>query len=55
MQEGKRGVERLLNSIYQNISENEIDKLAQLLNYVPGQLKEDIQAIPTVKVIDKEK
>lgn len=53
MQEKKHGVERLLNAIYQNIDDNNITTLARLLNYHEPQLREDIEAIKLVEVIDK--
>ena len=54
MQEGKHGVERLLNAIDQNIDENNIHVLARILNYHEPQLKQDIEAIRLIKVIDRE-
>ncbi len=51
MQEKKNGVRRLLNTIEQNINDNNISTLARLLNYHEGQLKEDIEAI---KLVDLE-
>ncbi|SEM59217.1 hypothetical protein SAMN04487770_15017 [Butyrivibrio sp. ob235] len=54
MQEKKYGVERLLNAIYQNIDENNIDTLASLLNYHKPQLKEDIESIKLVTIQDKD-
>jgi hypothetical protein len=54
MQEGKRGVERLLNAIYQNIDDHNIATLAKILNYHEPQLKEDIEAIRFVKVEKKD-
>ena len=54
MQEGKHGVERLLNAIDQNIDENNINVLARILNYHEPQLKQDIEAIRMIKVIDRE-
>ncbi len=54
MQERKHGVERLLNAIYQNIDDNNISTLARILNYHEPQLKEDIEAIKFVKVVNKE-
>lgn len=53
MQEKKHGVERLLRAIEQNIDDNNISTLARLLNYHEPQLKEDIEAIKLVEVIDK--
>lgn len=54
MQERKRGVERLLNSIYQNIDDKNISVLARLLNYHEPQLREDIEAIKMVSIHNKE-
>lgn len=53
MQEGKHGVERLLRAIEQNIDDSNIKLLAELLNYHEAQLKEDIEAIRMVSVINK--
>lgn len=54
MQEKKNGVKRLLSAIEQNIDDNNIGTLARLLNYHEPQLKEDIEAIRLVEVINKE-
>lgn len=54
MQEGSRGVERLLTAIEQNIDENNIHVLARILNYHEPQLKQDIEAIRMIKVVEKE-
>lgn len=54
MQEGAKGVERLLRAIEQNIDENNIGVLARILNYHEPQLKQDIEAIHTIKVTDKD-
>lgn len=54
MQEKSKGVERLLNAIYQNIDDNNISTLARLLNYHEPQLKEDIAAIKLVTISNKE-
>lgn len=53
MQENKYGVERLLNAIYQNIDDNNISTLARILNYHEPQLKQDIEAIANVTVLNK--
>ncbi len=53
MQEKSRGVERLLRSISQNIDDNNISTLADLLNYHEPQLREDIEAIKHVNIINK--
>lgn len=55
MQEGARGVKRLLEAIYQNADEYHIKALARLLNYHEPQLKQDIEAIRLVDVVNKEK
>lgn len=54
MQENKRGVERLLRSIENNIDDNNIHVLAGLLNYQEQQLREDIDAIRNVSVLNKD-
>lgn len=54
MQERNKGVERLLNAIYQNIDDGNIDRLADMLHYVPSQLKEDIEAIKMVTIQNKD-
>ncbi|WP_156036273.1 hypothetical protein [Butyrivibrio sp. AE3004] len=54
MQEKKHGVERLLNAIYQNVDDNNIDTFARLLNYEKSQLKQDIEAIKLVEISNKE-
>lgn len=54
MQEHKRGVERLLRSIENNIDDNNIHVLAGLLNYQEQQLREDIDAIRNVSVLNKD-
>lgn len=54
MQEKKNGVKRLLNSIAQNIDDNNIETLARLLNYHTPQLREDIEAISLVTVLNKD-
>ena len=54
MQEHKRGVERLLRSIEHNIDDNNIHVLAGLLNYQEQQLREDIDAIRNVSVLNKD-
>ncbi len=53
MQEKKHGVERLLKAIEQNIDDNNINTLAALLNYHEPQLKQDIEAIANVTVLNK--
>lgn len=54
MQEKKNGVKRLLAAIEQNIDDNNISTLAKLLNYHEPQLKQDIEAIKLVEVLNKE-
>ena len=54
MQEKKNGVKRLLNSINQNIDDNNIEILARLLNYHTPQLREDIEAISMITVLNKD-
>lgn len=54
MQERKYGVERLLRAIDQNIDDHNISTLARLLNYHEPQLKEDIEAIRLVEVVNKD-
>ena len=54
MQEKKNGVKRLLNSINQNIDDNNIEVLARLLNYHTPQLREDIEAISMITVLNKD-
>lgn len=54
MQEKKNGVKRLLAAIEQNIDENNISTLAKLLNYHEPQLKQDIEAIELVEVLNKD-
>lgn len=54
MQEKKFGVERLLRAINQNIDDSNIRTLASILNYEEKQLKEDIEAIKLVKIINKD-
>ncbi len=54
MQEKKQGVVRLLRSIENNIDDNNIHVLARLLNYQEQQLREDIDAIRNVSVLNKD-
>ena len=54
MQERKYGVERLLRAIEQNIDDSNLNTLAKLLNYHAPQLKEDIEAIHMVTVLNKD-
>ena len=54
MQEGAKGVERLLNAISNEIDDSKIETLAWLLHYHIPQLKEDIEAIKMIKISDKE-
>lgn len=54
MQEKKNGVKRLLNAINQNIDDSNIENLARLLNYHTPQLREDIEAISMVTVLNKD-
>lgn len=53
MQEKKQGVKRLLSAI-QRVDESQIWALATVLNYHEPQLREDIDAISLVAVVDKE-
>ena len=53
MQEKKNGVKRLLNAIQNNIDEHNIETLAKLLNYHLPQLREDIDGISFVEILDK--
>ena len=52
MQEGVAGVRRLLRTI-QNADDHNIKTLAKILNYEEKQLKQDIEAISKVNVLDK--
>ena len=54
MQEKKNGVKRLLRAIEQNIDDSNIETLARLLNYHTPQLREDIEAISLVTVLNKD-
>lgn len=54
MQERKHGVNRLLKAIEQSIDDNNIHTLARILNYHEPQLKEDIEAIKFVEVLNKD-
>ncbi len=54
MQERQRGVKRLLAAIQQNISSDNIHALAGLLNYHEPQLKQDIEAISFVTIVNTE-
>lgn len=54
MHEKKQGVVRLLRSIENNIDDNNIHVLAGLLNYQEQQLREDIDAIRNVSVLNKD-
>ena len=54
MQEYERGVRRLLTAINNEITEEKIEMFAWILHYDIRQLKDDIEAIPTVEVIRKE-
>lgn len=54
MQEKKQGVNRLLTAIQQNIDDSNIHVLAQMLNYHEPQLKQDIEAISLVKILNKD-
>lgn len=53
MQEKKQGVKRLLAAI-ENIDERHIENLARILNYHEPQLRQDIEAISYVAVVNKE-
>ncbi len=55
MQEKMYGVDRLLTAIQRNISADNINILAKLLNYNESQLKEDIEAISYVEIQNKDK
>ena len=50
MQEGKNGVKRLLGALSRC---DNIKALAELLNYYPEQLEQDIEAIDMIEVIEK--
>ena len=54
MQEKKQGVVQLLRSIENNIDDSNIHVLAGLLNYQEQQLREDIDAIRNVSVLNKD-
>ncbi|SFU89716.1 hypothetical protein [Butyrivibrio sp. M55] len=54
MYEKKQGVKRLLNSIYQNVDAGNIKVFAQILNYEESQLMQDIEAIKSVDIVNKE-
>lgn len=54
MQEGAKGVERLLRAIDNEIDDSKLEILAWLLHYHIPQLKDDIEAIKMVTVSDKE-
>ncbi len=54
MQERKYGVERLLKSLEQNIDDTNLHVLAGLLNYHEPQLKEDLEAIKEIVVLNKD-
>lgn len=54
MQEKNIGVKRLLRAISDNIDESNIDRLAMLINYDKSQLKQDIDGIQYVEVVNKE-
>jgi hypothetical protein len=54
MQEGKKGVERLLRALSNEINDENINILAWLLHYHIPTLKDDIEAIKMVKVEEKE-
>lgn len=54
MIEGKRGVQRLLRAIYNNIDEHNVKALSYLIHYDVRQLMDDIESINLVKVVGKE-
>lgn len=54
MREKKEGVKRLLNAIQNNIDDHNIATLANLLNYHLPQLREDIEGISLVEVVNKD-
>ena len=54
MQEKKEGVKRLLNAIQNNIDDHNIATLANLLNYHLPQLREDIEGISFVKILNED-
>lgn len=54
MQEYERGVRRLLTALNNEITDENIGILAWILHYDIKQLKDDIEAIPTVEVTRKE-
>lgn len=46
MYELKQGSKRIVNALYDRIEDNEaIKRLALITNYLPSQLREDIQAL----------
>ena len=47
-------MKRLLNSIYQNVDAGNIKVFAQILNYEESQLMQDIEAIKSVDIVNKE-
>lgn len=54
MQERKHGVERLLRAISDHATDSNIKTLARLLDYHEPQLREDIEAIRLVKVLNRD-
>lgn len=54
MQERKNGVKRLLRAIQDHATDANIKTLAKLLDYHEPQLREDIEAIRLVKVLNKD-
>ena len=54
MIEKKQGVIRLLRSIENNIDDSNVHILAELLHYHEQQLKEDIESIGSVRILNQD-
>lgn len=53
MKEGKKGVQRLLRAISEQIDDENAQILAWLLHYHQPQLMDDIASIKDIEIIDK--
>ena len=54
MQEKKHGSERLLWAMYRQVDDHKLDVLAKLLRYDKEQLKQDIEAVQYVTVLNSD-
>ena len=54
MQEKKHGSERLLWAMYRQVDDHKLDVLAKLLRYDKEQLKQDIEAVQYITVLNSD-